>query len=111
MAVNLQKERTERNELSAGDRAKVIEIMEDFAVSGAKYHVVSYKNGWGVFREGGKRFLKIHPDKTDAINQAKALIKKHSGQLIIHAKNGAISNLKSLARQYSRTKTTAKSNG
>jgi Uncharacterized protein conserved in bacteria (DUF2188) len=53
-------------------------------------HVVPYKDGWAVRREGNKRITSKHKRQDTAIRKAKRLAKKYNADVIIHRKNGTI---------------------
>ena len=53
-------------------------------------HVVPYKEGWAVRREGNKRVTSKHRKQSTAINKAKLLAKKYDADVIIHRENGGI---------------------
>jgi uncharacterized protein YdaT len=53
-----------------------------------KYHVTPTPNrDWRVKREGSKKAANVFENKSDAIERAKELAKKHSlSQVIVHSK-------------------------
>jgi uncharacterized protein YdaT len=53
-------------------------------------HVVPYKEGWAVRREGNKRITSKHRKQSTAINKAKTLARKHKADVIIHRASGGI---------------------
>lgn len=53
-------------------------------------HVVPYKDGWAVRREGNKRITSKHRKQSTAIRKAKSLAKKHKANMIIHRQDGTI---------------------
>ena len=53
-------------------------------------HVVPYKEGWAVRREGNKRITSKHRKQSTAINKAKTLARKHKADVIIHLASGGI---------------------
>ena len=53
-------------------------------------HVVPYKEGWAVRREGNKRITSKHRKQSTAIRKAKSLAKKHKADVIIHRQDGTI---------------------
>ena len=53
-------------------------------------HVVPYKDGWAVRREGNKRITSKHRKQSTAIRKAKSLARKHKGDVIIHRASGGI---------------------
>lgn len=53
-------------------------------------HVVPYKDGWAVRREGNKRITSKHRKQSTAIRKAKTLARKHNANLIIHRQDGTI---------------------
>lgn len=53
-------------------------------------HVVPYKNGWAVKREGNKRITSKHRKQSTAINKAKVLAKRYDSDVIIHREDGTI---------------------
>ena len=53
-------------------------------------HVVPYKNGWAVRREGNKRVTSAHRKQSTAINKAKRIAKKRKADVIIHRADGTI---------------------
>lgn len=53
-------------------------------------HVVPYKEGWAVRREGNQRMTSKHRKQSTAINKAKRLAKKYKADVIIHRANGGI---------------------
>ncbi len=53
-------------------------------------HVVPYKEGWAVRREGNKRITSKHRKQSTAINKAKSIAKKYKADVIIHRENGEI---------------------
>ena len=53
-------------------------------------HVVPYKEGWAVRREGNKRVTSKHRKQSTAIRKAKSLARKHKADVIIHRSDGSI---------------------
>ena len=53
-------------------------------------HVVSYKEGWAVRREGNKRITSKHRKQSTAIRKAKTLAKRYNADVIIHRESGGI---------------------
>lgn len=53
-------------------------------------HVVPYKDGWAVRREGNKRVTSKHRKQSTAIRKAKTLVRKHKADVVIHRANGGI---------------------
>ncbi len=53
-------------------------------------HVVPYKDGWAVRREGNKRITSKHRRQDTAINKAKRLARKYKADVIIHRQDGTI---------------------
>ena len=53
-------------------------------------HVVPYKEGWAVRREGNKRITSKHRKQSTAIRKAKSLAKKYKADVIIHRSDGTI---------------------
>ena len=53
-------------------------------------HVVPYKNGWAVRREGNKRITSKHRKQSTAIRKAKRIARKRHADVIIHRQDGTI---------------------
>lgn len=53
-------------------------------------HVVPYKNGWAVRREGNKRITSKHRKQDTAIRRAKSIARKRKADVIIHRQDGTI---------------------
>ncbi|MEM7186019.1 MAG: DUF2188 domain-containing protein [Bacteroidota bacterium] len=53
-------------------------------------HVVPYKDGWAVRREGNKRITSKHRKQSTAIRKAKSLARKYKSDVIIHRADGTI---------------------
>lgn len=53
-------------------------------------HVVPYKEGWAVRREGNQRITSKHRKQSTAINKAKRLARKYKADVIIHRASGGI---------------------
>ena len=53
-------------------------------------HVVPYKDGWAVRREGNKRLTSKHRKQSTAIRKAKTIAKRHKADVIIHRASGGI---------------------
>jgi uncharacterized protein YdaT len=53
-------------------------------------HVVPYKEGWAVRREGNKRITSKHRKQSTAIRKAKSIAKKYKADVIIHREDGTI---------------------
>lgn len=53
-------------------------------------HVVPYKDGWAVRREGNKRITSKHRKQSTAINKAKVIAKRKKADVIIHRESGGI---------------------
>lgn len=76
----------------------IIELLEVFFRSSRSQnrgrtwhqHVVPYKDGWAVRREGNKRITSKHRKQSTAINKATTLAKRYSSDVIIHRENGEI---------------------
>jgi hypothetical protein len=57
------------------------------------HHVVpNAEGGWDVKGGGSKRAIKHHERKTDAIDQARGISINQNSELVIHNKDGKISN-------------------
>ncbi len=76
----------------------LIEIVEVFFESSQRnkrgrtwhQHVVPYKEGWAVRREGNKRVTSKHRKQSTAISKAKRLARKYKADVIIHRAGGGI---------------------
>ena len=76
----------------------LIELLEAFFKSSRSIsrprnwnqHVVPYKEGWAIRREGNKRITSKHRKQSTAIRKAKSLARKHKANLIIHRQDGTI---------------------
>ena len=76
----------------------LIELVEAFFDASQKskrgrtwhQHVVPYKEGWAVRREGNKRITSKHRKQSTAINKAKRLARKYKADVIIHRAGGGI---------------------
>ena len=55
-------------------------------------HVVTAKKGWAVRGEGNSRRTKLTATKEEAINRARNIAKNQKTELVIHNKNGRISD-------------------
>ena len=55
-------------------------------------HVVPFKGGWAVRREGNKRVTSKHRKQITAINKARRLARKYKADVIIHRAGGGIRN-------------------
>lgn len=53
-------------------------------------HVVPYKDGWAVRREGNERITSQHRKQSTAINKAKTIARRHRADVIIHRASGGI---------------------
>jgi uncharacterized protein YdaT len=53
-------------------------------------HVVPYKEGWAVRREGNKRITSKHRKQSTAIRKAKSIARKRKSDVIIHRADGTI---------------------
>jgi uncharacterized protein YdaT len=53
-------------------------------------HVVPYKDGWAVRREGNKRITSKHRKQSTALRKAKSLARKYKADVIIHRADGTI---------------------
>ena len=53
-------------------------------------HVVPYKEGWAVRREGNKLITSKHRKQSTAIRKAKSLARKYKADVIIHRAGGGI---------------------
>lgn len=57
------------------------------------HHVVPNKDGgWDIKKGGGERSIKHHERKTDAIDHARGISRNQESELVIHNKDGRISN-------------------
>ena len=76
----------------------LIEILELFFDSSRRskrgrtwhQHVVPYKEGWAVRREGNNRVTSKHRKQSTAIRKAKSLARKYKADVIIHRAGGGI---------------------
>ena len=76
----------------------LVELFEVFFDSSQKsqrgrtwhQHVVPYKEGWAVRREGNERITSKHRKQSTAIRKAKSLAKKYKADVIIHRATGGI---------------------
>src|ERR1041384_4875425 len=55
-------------------------------------HVVPRTGGWAVRKESNVRASSVHETKREAIEAARKLAQRESGELIIHQSDGRISN-------------------
>lgn len=53
-------------------------------------HVVPFKDGWAVRREGNKRVTSKHSKQSTAIRKAKTIAKRYKADVIIHRASGGI---------------------
>lgn len=53
-------------------------------------HVVPYKEGWAVRREGNQCVTSKHRKQSTAIRKAKTLARKYKADVIIHRESGGI---------------------
>ncbi|WP_420601507.1 DUF2188 domain-containing protein [Flagellimonas sp.] len=53
-------------------------------------HVVPYKEGWAVRREGNQRITSKHRKQSTALRKAKSLARKYKADVIIHRESGGI---------------------
>ncbi|QNJ97011.1 DUF2188 domain-containing protein [Constantimarinum furrinae] len=53
-------------------------------------HVVPYKDGWAVRREGNKRITSKHRKQSTALRKAKSIARKRKSDVIIHREDGTI---------------------
>lgn len=57
------------------------------------HHVVpNVEGGWDVKKGDGERSIKHHERKTDAVDHARGISRNQESELVIHNKNGRISN-------------------
>ena len=57
------------------------------------HHVVpNSEGGWDVKGGGSKRAIKHHERKTDAVDHARGISRNQESELVIHNKDGRISN-------------------
>ena len=76
----------------------LIELLEVFFKSSREtsrpktwnQHVVPYRDGWAVRREGNKRITSKHRKQSTAIRKAKSIAKKHKADVVIHRQDGTI---------------------
>lgn len=59
---------------------------------GKNQHVISYLNGWAVKGEGNSKPTKITKTKAEAEQIAREIAKNQKSELIIHNKDGKISD-------------------
>ncbi len=77
---------------------KLLEIIETIFESSRKssrprtwhQHVVPYKDGWAVRREGNKRISSKHRKQETAIRKAKTIARRKKADVIIHRQDGTI---------------------
>jgi len=55
-------------------------------------HVVPHEDGWAIKGEGNKRATKVTETKAKAVKVARELAKKNRSELIIHNRDGTISD-------------------
>ncbi len=55
-------------------------------------HVVPHGKEWAVKGEGNKRATRVTKTKKEAIQRAKEIAKKRKSEVVIHNKDGTISN-------------------
>lgn len=57
------------------------------------HHVVPNEDGgWDVKKGSGERSIKHHDRKTDAVDHARGISRNQESELVIHNKDGRISN-------------------
>ena len=56
-----------------------------------EHHVVPNKKGWGIKKDNGERSIKNFDRKQDAIDHAREVSINQKSELIIHNKDGKIS--------------------
>jgi uncharacterized protein YdaT len=87
-----------KNSTSKSWLTVLIELVEVFFKSSREgsrprtwhQHVVPYKEGWAVRREGNKRITSKHRKQSTAINKAKTIARKYHADVIIHREDGTI---------------------
>jgi len=55
-------------------------------------HIVPHEEGWAVKREGGERASSVHSTKTEATEAGRKTAKAEKVELVIHNKDGKISD-------------------
>jgi hypothetical protein len=55
-------------------------------------HVVPHDDGWAVKREGNDRASSVHPTKSDAVDSGRGAAKADKVELVIHNRDGRISD-------------------
>lgn len=55
-------------------------------------HVVPHKDGWAVIGENNSRRTKITATKKDAVDRAREIAKNQKTELVIHNRDGKISD-------------------
>ena len=53
-------------------------------------HVVPRNEGWIIRKEGSVKATSVHGTQREAVDAARAIAKKQSGELIIHGRDGRI---------------------
>jgi len=56
-----------------------------------EHHVVPNKNGWVIKKDNGERSIKNFDKKQNAVDHARQISINQKSELIIHNKNGQIS--------------------
>ena len=57
-----------------------------------KFHVAPSNSGkWAVRREGGNRAASVHETKEQAVSSARTIARKEGSELVVHTKDGRIS--------------------
>ena len=53
-------------------------------------HVVPRNEGWAIVSEGKSKATSIHDTQAEAIDEARTIAKRLSGQLVIHGRDGRV---------------------
>lgn len=59
-------------------------------VASKNLHIIPRVDGWVIVSEGSPKVTSVHNTQLEAIETARKVAKKSSGQLVVHGRNGRI---------------------
>jgi Uncharacterized protein conserved in bacteria (DUF2188) len=55
------------------------------------YHIIAQNSGWKVLKTGGTRASGRFSKQSDAVREARILLGKSGGEIIVHTRDGRVS--------------------
>jgi hypothetical protein len=80
-------------------RAKIKSAIKSATLTKDNVHVIFHAKGWAIKKEGSKKARKVYNTKLSAISGARKMAKNSKGILVVHGKDGKITQKQSYQKK------------